>query len=481
VETFRAINGSVFQADRDRALRLAAAAAASAMVGWALVQTRGGASVVLFALGVILISAITRWPIVSLGLVIVVAGVFGRTGAHWFVPGIGLPVLEAVVAAGSVAAALHLAERGMAPGSMGPVLIWVPGAVWAILLVAFSNHGDFVSGLRDALMFIYPLLVALPLAALGGSRLRENTNAWVPSLVVVAFVVAGIGIYNTLTGHTSITSSGQARALAGSFAAPLTGGFLAALWIFQMRDRSMSTALFLSLPTGALLLVNHRSAYLAFLFSLIVLGCLRIFAPRHLPRRLAGLFSVLAACIAVVLFVTPVGRAGVKRFEAIGRPQDQNISFRVESTEKALKQEGIAQIVGSGVGSVSTDLRADTTQTSQRGVHNSFAASYEVGGVIGLSALLVPILWCCIQMLKRRSDPLIQLLLTLAVFTMVMAAFNVVLENLYFSVWMWAPLIAGAMIACAPRTGIEAVHTRPRGAAARSLRRSSLIDQAKAV
>jgi hypothetical protein len=396
---------------------------------------------------------VVRWPVVALAIVIILAGLFGRTGAHWLVPGVELPALEVLLAAGSAAAVFLLGSRSASRGhvSIAPVLVWAPAAAWGILLVILFNHGDAISGLRDALVFLYPLLIALPLASIPHLAFRRTLERAIPLLIPLAFAVAAIGVSNLMSGHTSITSTGQTRALAGSFALPIVAGFLAALWMFQVRGWSIRKTLLAATPLGALLLVNHRSAYVGLIACVVVLGCMRIAPPLTVPRRIASVFTLLAIGGTLVLLLTPFGRAGVSRFASITQPNDPNITFRVAATENALHQEGVAQILGSGVGTMPTDLRAELTPTDPRGVHDSYAAAIQIGGALGLVALLVPMLWCCALIIKRRWDPVAQFLLPLSIFGMVMAAFNVTFENLYFSVWLWVPLIVGAILVCSER------------------------------
>jgi hypothetical protein len=442
-------NVPVGPTDRERGLQIGAVAAISMSAGWLIAHTPSGSAVPVGVGALILVGALIRQPAVSIAIVVTLAGAFGRTGAHWLVPWIGLPLLEVLIVMGGGAALLCLGARA---GSSGrplaiPTLVWLPAAGWGLLLVVFFNHGDVISGSRDAAMFIYPLLIALTLASIPVTAFRRVSEQAIPWLIPLAFVVAAIGFSNALSGHTSVTSTGQTRALAGSFSAPLVAGLLAALWMFQVREWSTGKTLVACLPAGALLLVNHRSAYLALIASVLTFVYMRRASPLKVTHQFGRVFRRAAVGLVVVLTLTPFGRAGLSRFLATAQPDDPNVAYRLEATERALDREGGARLFGSGVGQFQTNLGADLSQAEIRGVHDSFAASFEFGGAVGALALIVPILWCCRRMWRHRWDPLIQVLLPLSVFGVVMAGFNVTLENLYFGVWLWVPLIAGAMVA----------------------------------
>jgi hypothetical protein len=94
-------------------------------------------------------------------------------------------------------------------------------------------------------------------------------------------------------------------------------------------------------------------------------------------------------------------------------------------------------------------VTSDPNQT-----HNSFASMLRLAGVIGLLLLTVPIVRVLITGIASRHDPLVQVLVAMSAYTMIVAAFNVVLENAYFGVWLWVPLLILQAIVTSPDGGV---------------------------
>jgi O-antigen ligase len=78
---------------------------------------------------------------------------------------------------------------------------------------------------------------------------------------------------------------------------------------------------------------------------------------------------------------------------------------------------------------------------------------YQRGGLVGAVLMLAPLIYCLREMVRQRAHPEIRVLLSISVFTLVMAGFNVVLENLYFGLWCWLPLIAATAVVIQRRVG----------------------------
>jgi hypothetical protein len=228
----------------------------------------------------------------------------------------------------------------------------------------------------------------------------------------------------------------------------LVAAAFVSLWLYQNRRIRMPTSLLLAAPICGLLLVNSRSAYLAVILAGLALTGMRVTSAtrsrRENLRKLGGLVAIAACLAAVVVVATPEGQSGIARFSSITSRSDPDIQDRLARTRSALPTTTKSWLVGDGVGLVATTLAgtkmmgavADPNQT-----HNSFATMLHLGGVAGLLLLLVPVMMVLRRGLRRRADPLVQILIAMALFTLVIAAFNVVLENAYFGVWLWLPLL----------------------------------------
>lgn len=404
------------------------------------------------AIAVLVLAALVRAPALSLVAVLVIASIWGREGAHWLVPPVDLPVLETLLAAAGAASIALLAYRTDRDSlGFGTVVPWLGAAAWGLALVVFVNRGTTIDGVREAMIFVYPLLVALPLATLSAAELRRFVDRWAPALVLLGGTVAAIGVLNQAIGNVGATDTGQVRALAGSFAPVLFAAAMASLYMHTTgRWGDLKTAIGAA-PAGALLLVNHRSAYLAVIFALLVYAAMRRqpSSNRRTPRPTLSRFAwVAGVMIVVVLVATPAGRAGLDRFESLGSEKSGNIVDRRNLAARALELHGRQWVIGTGVGTLPAEISGPEEQRDLRyGVHNSFLAALRSGGGIGLAFLLVPIALALIRLARRRADPMVQMLAPVAAFTLAMAVFNVVLENGYFSVWVWLPLIVGVHVA----------------------------------
>ncbi len=389
--------------------------------------------------------ATLRYPMLPLAMVVVVASVSGRDGAHLLVPGAGLPVLETLLALGAGVAfgwLLSPEARRMRLDPFAHVGPWLPAAGWGIALVLLHASGDPISRLRDAMIFIYPVLIALALATASDWQLRRGSERWAATVVLLAAAVALIGVYNQLTGRTTVTSSGQLRALASSFAPPLFAALILSLWL-RRRRWGDGLALLGSAPVVGLLLVNHRSAYLALIVAFTAFLIIERTQNGPAGPKLARLLVPASVCLVIILVVTPAGRAGVARFASITNRSDPNVVDRLQLSRSATELTGTEWLVGKSLGTSATSFADEQPDETHYGVHNSYLSALRSGGLIGAIVLFGPVMLVVLRMLRRRRDPYVQPLLALSLFAMVMTGFNVVLENGYFSVWFWVPLILG--------------------------------------
>jgi O-antigen ligase len=91
-------------------------------------------------------------------------------------------------------------------------------------------------------------------------------------------------------------------------------------------------------------------------------------------------------------------------------------------------------------------LREQQLTDPRVGVHDSYLQALDSGGLIGVVLLFAPLPVLYWRMIRRSEHPLIPVVLPLATFSLVFAAFNVVMENLYLGFWVWLPLIIGAKV-----------------------------------
>ncbi len=390
--------------------------------------------------------ALIKWPPLGLIAVLGIAAIRGNSGAHALV--LGVPLLELLLVLASLTA---VARAVLQPKryARATILVWGIPALWGLLELVSRNRGNLVSGAREALIFIYPLLFALPLLTTRSTTVRSWLSRQGHYVCIVGWVVLGIGIYNHLTGHQSLTDSGQLRALGSWYAEALVAAALVSLWLYQIGRIPMPLGLFFAAPICGLLLVNSRSAYLAIIVAGCALAAMRFtstsVARRYSLRRLGRLVAV-AACLATVVVVgTPVGHSGLARFSSIVSGSSPDIQDRLARTRSALPTTTKEWLIGDGVGLTPTTLAGDTrtmgTVADPNQTHNSFATMLHLGGAVGFLLLMVPVAVVLWRGLARRVDPLVQLLISFSLFTLVVAGFNVVLENAYFGVWLWLPLL----------------------------------------
>lgn len=408
-----------------------------------------------FALGFL---AVLRGPALSLVAIALFAGFLGRTGAHWITP-LGIPVPELLLLMGATAAGLRILASAHY-SSARELALWIPSALVAALLLAFFNQGDPVSGVRDAAIFAYPFLIALVITSVDRARLRTWVVSTGAAMGMLGFVLAidGLGAFNLVSGAADQLATGQPRALSGEYSAPLAAGLFLGIWhaVNHSVPRLMAMALILASLAG-LLLVNLRSGYLAIPpVILIELSLLWHGVARLRVLRAAAL--VVVSVLALALF-TPIGSSGLERLTTLTNPNDPTTQFRKDALSATLEVDGTKEVIaGSGVGAQPTELLGGyqgtlgniVSSTDRLEPHNGFASIYDRAGLIGLLAVIIPLLIAARIMLRPPRDPLQALLVSLALFLLLTAMANVVLENLYWGFWFWLPLAIGIHLATGP-------------------------------
>jgi hypothetical protein len=390
--------------------------------------------------GLMIGAALLRVPALGVLAVITIAGVLGDSGAHLLVA--NLPILEIILVLTSLATVTHIIVE---PTKVRrEALIWAVPAIWGLTELLSRNHGNTVSGVREALIFIYPLMFALPLMTLSAESIRTWLLKHGHYVCVVGWIALCIGVYNQATGHTSATTSGQLRALGGWYAEPLVASLFMSLWLYQNHRFRLASTLAAAAPIGGLLLVNSRSAYLGATIAVLLLTLMRPRVRRPNTRGLGQLVILAAIVVSAVIVFTPVGHSGIARFSSLTASNDPNVKDRLGRAQSAIPSTATGWVAGDGVGLQTTSITGDVKFGAISDVdqtHDSFLTMLHLGGVIGLLVMIVPILLVLLKGIPARADPLVQVLVAFAVFTIVMAGTNVVLENAYFGCWLWVTLL----------------------------------------
>jgi O-Antigen ligase len=390
--------------------------------------------------GLVIGAALLRVPALGVLVVVAIAAVLGNSGAHVLIGGV--PLLELTLVIASLAAVTRVALR--ATEVRREALIWVVPAIYGLSELLFRNRGNTVSGVREALIFIYPVMFVLPLMSISAEDIRASLLKHGHYICLAGWIVLGIGVYNQATGHTGVTSTGQLRVLGSWYTEPLVASLFMSLWLYQNHRLRLASSLVAAAPIGGLLLANSRSAYLGTIVAVLVLALMRQRA-RQLDMRGLGRLALLATIVVSSLIVfTPAGQSGVARFSSITSSNDPNVKDRLGRTYSAIPSTTIGWVVGDGVGLEEASITGEAkfgAASDANQTHDSFFTMLHLGGVIGLLVLLLPILLVLVRSIHVRGDPLVQVLVAFSVFTMVMAGFNVVLENSYFGGWMWVTLL----------------------------------------
>jgi hypothetical protein len=385
-------------------------------------------------------------PAISVGTVLLLSSILGNPAAHILVA--GLPLLEILLCLGTIAAVFRASMRPSPTNGLRATLLWLPAWTWGVLLFAFRNHSNAISGLRDSFIFLYPLLFIAPLSALSATRFRLLTPRYAAIVPLVAFIVCAIGLHNLATGHSTVTSTGQARVLGSWFAPPLVASLLVATYMYQIRQWNITKTLLASAPVLGLLLVNHRSAYLGLLTALCVFVLLGPTGVRKPSTRSLAKVALVGGVLGFgIIAATPQGRGGVQRFLSSTNLSDPNIADRLSRDQHAIPTTGRGWVIGDGVGLQTTaSLAAATTAANvdnpdaYQGTHNSFATLLHLGGIVGLILVIGPLSAAYLRALRWRADPMVRMLLSFLAFSLMFSAFNVVLEDSYIGAWVWGPV-----------------------------------------
>lgn len=410
-----------------------------------------------------LLIAILRQPAIALLIIALVGGFGGRVAAHWLVPGVGLPLLECLLAVAAGAALWHLGR--VTPNvSLTSLVLWMPAFLLSLVLITAHNEGDLVSGVRDVAIFAYPLLIFIVVCSTRPAALAAFLQS--RRLVIITFAlvtaIAALGTWNLVTGQSYVLPTGEERALGGEYAAPLAFGLLLGVWTLTTAEGARRLSGFLLIGPSMLgfLFVGHRSAYLAAAASLTILAILLWRRHAAVVRTRVLWSSGMVAVLAVLaLSFTSLGQQTIVRLGTLTDSADATSEFRKQALAEALQTNGVAEFLfGEGVGTQATDFSqafdstlggAPSDPVTRFEPHNGLVTAYVRAGLVGVLVLAVPMVIGAWRLARDRVTPSQSLLASVAVFGLVMAMFNVFLESLYFAYWFWVPFAVGVHLAAA--------------------------------
>lgn len=357
----------------------------------------------------------------------------------------GLYVTEIVLAGFVVGVALQ-ALRTPAVGSGWRIAGWLNAALWApalggvLLKTATGGH----EWLPNFALVYYALFALIGAAQVPTTRLFRQLFALVLCASSVAFVLVMSG--STSEQGISTSTAGLTKLAHSSFAFPFG---IAPLIIFVAVRQQLLKVYWLAAAVpflAALVLLNHRSAWLAFAAALLAVLSVRITFP-----VVATLAAVLLMATAVVQHETqrhPTARLEVGRARSVTNQSDPNARYRLEFWRALLHESLRSPLIGSGFDPYPERLLPRATGVAVRSdPHNSFVAlAYRVG-LLGASIVLAV---CLITVARgvalaiKEADDFRRCALTTLVGVVVyvgfLSAFNVFLELPYGAPVFWVPL-----------------------------------------
>ena len=334
------------------------------------------------------------------------------------------------------------------------LLLFVVMFVPAIAGVFFHTSAFDYPAARNLLLILYALFAVLVVAV---TDLRHSYRQWflavlvgtTAALVLVAVGQAGAGI---------ATSTGAVRIAAHTFV--LAFGIAPIVLAAASREGFIrpSVALAAAVPfLICLVLVNHRSAWLAFVAAAAVVFGRRLTAP-----VIVGGATILVT--GFILFTTTIGSTApfgqeVARARTVTSTTDPNATYRLDFWKAVLAKSIDSPLIGAGFDPYPPSVIPPSTidpESDLPAPHNSFVAiAYRIGFipfliVLGLLFDLVRRGYRASRVSPDRRDRAICSALTaIVVFVGVVSAFNVFLEAPYAGPLFWTAvgLLAYAVFA----------------------------------
>jgi hypothetical protein len=324
-------------------------------------------------------------------------------------------------------------------------VLWVPG----VLGVAAKTDAVNLASARNFAIVYYSVFAIAAFVVLDPQRNARRLLLAVILGSTAAVVVAFSGI----SGFVGTTSTGAQRIAHGSFSLPFG---IAPLVLFAALSRGLiawKTALLIPVYLVSLVLVNHRSAWLALVVAAAVLALTRL-------RPAIVVTGAVAACAMLLLFTSEVSQETstvgqeISRARTIADREDPNTQFRLEFWRKVSRASLSSPLIGSGFDSYPADLvPPETVDDPLPAPHNSFIALlYRIGPLpFALSfILLIGLLTRSFVAAQREEDPkrqaLVGALMAVVVYVAVYSAFNVAFETPYTGPLFW---IAFGLLAAA--------------------------------
>jgi O-antigen ligase len=307
-------------------------------------------------------------------------------------------------------------------------------------LFFMTSNMDYAVG-RNLLLVLYPLFAVIVVLV---TDLAKSWRYW----FAAAMTGPALALLLVVTGHAgraSETSTGATRIAAHTFV--LAFGIAPIVLIAAARERLIrpavaAVAMFPFLV--GLLLVNHRSAWLAFLAATIVL-----FGMRMSPAVVVGGLAVVVVGILLlsgqVSNSAPLGQE-IARAKSVTSTTDPNARFRLSFWEAAMARSLHSPLFGNGFDAFPADVAPPEPGNPDPfpAPHNSFVAiAYRVGFIpcLVVVGLLLNLVRLGVRASKTRATALeravCSALTGIVIFAGVTSAFNVFLEAPYAGPLFW--------------------------------------------
>lgn len=317
--------------------------------------------------------------------------------------------------------------------------MWIPALVG---LLALTSVVDYEAA-RNFALILYSLFA---LVIVGVTDLRNSYRRWFIVALggsTVALVIAFAG----KAGPEAATSTGALRLAGFTFA--LAFGIAPIVLIAAAREGLIRPlhATLAALPfLVALVLVNHRSAWLAFLAASAILFGKKFSAP-------VALGGIAALTVGFALFtsehnnVTTVGQE-ITRAKTVFSTTDPNAQFRLSFWGEAMRRSLHSPVVGAGFDPFPASIVPPETVGQENdpfpAPHNSFVAiAYRIGILpfVIVIALLGMLIAKGFRASSERTLPLdravCSALTAIVVYAGITSAFNVFLEAPYAGPLFW--------------------------------------------
>jgi O-antigen ligase len=317
-------------------------------------------------------------------------------------------------------------------------LVMLVPALAGIFLMTSSM--DYAAG-RNLLLVLYPLFAVIVVLV---TDLARSWRYWFAA-AMTGPVLALVLVITGHAGRAGETSTGATRIAAHTFV--LAFGIAPIVLIAAARERMIRPVVtaVAALPfLVGLLLVNHRSAWIAFMAALLVLFGMRV-SPAVVVGGLAVVVTGLLLLTGPVSKSAPFGQE-IARAKSVTSTTDPNAKFRLTFWEAAMARSVQSPLFGNGFDAFPASIVPPEPGNPDPfpAPHNSFVAiGYRVGlfPLLVVVGLLLNLVRLGVQASKRRETPLDRAvcaaLTGIVIFAGVTSAFNVFLEAPYAGPLFW--------------------------------------------